>query len=380
MEQEHGTHQRHHDEFQDELVAQVVHGALDELRAVIGGHDLHARGQAVLQLRQAFLDGTDGGQGVLPRAHHHHGAGHLALTVELGDTTPHLRPDAHLGHVTQQDGGAAFVHRQQHLAQVVDALQVAGGAHHVLGLGHLQHRAAALLVGGANGGGDLPQLDAEGTQPVGIHHHLVLLHHAADGGHLGHARHRLQFELEEPVLQGTQLRQVVLARAVHQGVVVHPADAGSVRPEAGTHPLRQALARLVQVFQHPRARPVEIGAVLEQHVDIGIAEEGIAAHGGGARHRQHGGGQGIGDLVLHHPWRLAGEGRTDDDLHIGQVGDGIQRHGAHGDDAPGHQQHRQQHDQEAILDRPADQFDDHVITPSRGSNRCGSRHPHPVPG
>ena len=34
--------------------------------------------------------------------------------------------------------------------------------------------------------------DAVGLQPVGVDVHLVLLAEAADGRHLGHARHRLE--------------------------------------------------------------------------------------------------------------------------------------------------------------------------------------------
>ncbi len=219
-----------------------------------------------------------------------------------------------------------------------------------------------------------------GAQPVRVHHHLVLAHHATDAGHLGHPGQGLQLELEEPVLQGAQLRQVMASRAIHQGVLVDPADTGGIGTKTGRNAGGQAFARLVQVFQHPRTGPVEIGAILEQHVDIGVAEEGIATHRGGTRYRQHGGGERIGDLVLHHPRRLAGEGRADDNLHIGKVGNGIQRRGAHGDDAPGHQQHREQQHQEAVVQGPADQFDDHGFTPARGSSRSGSHHPHPAPG
>src|SRR6266487_1227432 len=44
---------------------------------------------------------------------------------------------------------------------------------------------------------------------------------------------------------------------------------------------------LVQVFEHPRARPVGVGAVLEEDVHEVIAEERIAAHGLRSRHREH---------------------------------------------------------------------------------------------
>jgi hypothetical protein len=52
--------------------------------------------------------------------------------------------------------------------------------------------------------------DAVGGQLVGIEHDLVLAHHAADGGDFGHVGHGLEFVLEEPVLQGTQLARSCL--------------------------------------------------------------------------------------------------------------------------------------------------------------------------
>ena len=56
--------------------------------------------------------------------------------------------------------------------------------------------------------------------------------------------------------------------------------------------------RLVQVLQHPRARPVRVGAVLEQHVDERVSVERIAADRRRARHREH--LVGIGQTELDH--------------------------------------------------------------------------------
>ena len=45
--------------------------------------------------------------------------------------------------------------------------------------------------------------DAIAAQPIGIEHDLVLLDHAADARDFGDARHALQLEAQEPVLQRT---------------------------------------------------------------------------------------------------------------------------------------------------------------------------------
>ncbi len=159
------------------------------------------------------------------------------------------------------------------------------------------------------------------------------------------------------------------AAAVDQRVLVDPADAGGVRPELRLGVGRQPRLHLVQVLQHARARPVQVGAVLEQHVDEGVAEERIAAHRLRARHRQHRRRQRVGDLVLDDARRLAGVGGADDDLHVRQVGQRVERRAQHRDHAPGADHQRGQQHQEAVGDRPADQRGDHGLLP----RCCGRR-------
>ena len=108
----------------------------------------------------------------------------------------------------------------------------------------------------------------------------------------------------------------MLAAAVDQGVLIDPAHAGGIRAQSGGDALGQAILGLVEVLQHARARPVEIGVVLEQHVDEGVAEERVAAHRLRPRDREHRGGQRIGHLVLDDLRRLAGKAGSDDDLGV----------------------------------------------------------------
>ena len=174
----------------------------------------------------------------------------------------------------------------------------------------------------------------------------------------------MQFKLQEPVLQAAQLAQVVLAAAVHQRVLVHPAHAGGVRPKARSSALGQLRGNLAEVLQHPRPRPVQVGAVLEYHVHVGITKKRIAAHVHRARHRQHGGGQRIGHLVFDHLRRLAGKRRFDDHLHIRQVRQGVDGGLAHPVEAPADQQRSDQQHQHPVADGPANQRSDHGLSPS----------------
>ncbi len=364
MEQEHDAHQRHDDELLDQLVREVVHRAVDERGAIVDGDDLHARRQALAQRGELGLDGLDRLQRVLAGAHHDHAAGHLALAVQLGDAAPHLGPELDGGDVAQPHGDARVARRERNLPEVVERLQVAAGAHHVLGLAQLQHRATGLLVGAFERRQHLGLRQVERAQPVRLQHDLELLDHAAHGRDFRHVRQRLQLEAQEPVLQRAQLGQIVAAALVDQRVFVDPADAGGIRTQRRLGGSRQAGLHLVQILQYPGARPVQVRPVFEQHVDERIPEERIAADRLGARHRQHRGSERVSDLVLDDLRRLAGEGRADDDLHVRQIGQRVERRAARRPHSPRRQQHRGQQHQEAVADGSEDEARDHGLPPA----------------
>ena len=154
-------------------------------------------------------------------------------------------------------------------------------------------------------------------------------------------------------------------RPVHERVLIDPAHSGRVRTERRLGARRQPGLHLIQVFQHPRARPVRIRPVLEQDVDEGIAEHRIAANRLRARHRHHGGGERIGDLVFDDARRLPGEGRADDDLRVGQVRYRVQRRAQKGNDAPGRDNQRGKEDEKTVADGPADEPGDHLAPAGR---------------
>jgi hypothetical protein len=100
------TQNGHHQEVFLELVRKVVHGALDELAAVVGGDDFHPLRQAFLQRGQLFAHGGDDRAGVFARTQQHNAAGHLALAVELHQAPAHFRAQADGRHLLQVDGRA----------------------------------------------------------------------------------------------------------------------------------------------------------------------------------------------------------------------------------------------------------------------------------
>ena len=325
VKQENAADDRHDDEFLDELVLEVRDRALDEVRAVVRRDDLHARGQARLELLDLRLHRVDGLERILARTHHDHAARDFAFAVQLRDAAAHLRADLDSRHVPQANRYAGVGRRDRNLAEIVERLQVAGDPHHVLGFPQLQHRAAGFLVGVLDRHRDLAVGDVVGAQPVGIEDDLVLAHHAADARHFRDVRHGLQLVLEKPILQRSQLRQVHLAAAIDERVFVHPADPRGIGAEGRFRLRGQPRLDLVEVLEDPRARPVGIGAILEQDVDEGIAKHREGAHGLRAGHRKHGGRQRVGHLVLDDLRRLARVRGTDDHLHIGQVRNRVER-------------------------------------------------------
>jgi hypothetical protein len=253
--------------------------------------------------------------------------------------------------------------RERDAAKVVQGPQVAARAHHVLGFGQLDDRAAGGLVGLLQCLHHGRLRDAEGAHAVGIEHHLVLAHHAADARYLGNVRYRFQLELQEPVVERSQLTQVPGAAAVDERVLVDPAHAGRVGAEGRIGACRQTALYLIEIFHDTRPGPVRIGLVVEQDVDEGVAEERITAHGLCARDAQHRRRQWIGDEILDDLRRLARKWRAHDHLRVREVGEGVERRLRHRPQACGDQERRGDQDQEAVNDRPSDQGGDHFTAP-----------------
>jgi hypothetical protein len=185
-----------------------------------------------------------------------------------------------------------------------------------------------------------------------------LLDETADGGDFGHAFDGGQLVAQIPVLHRAQFGQVAVGgvEGIHEG----PAHAGGIRAEARGHALRQPAAQAAEIFQHAAARPIGIGAVLENDIDKAESVKGIAAHHLGLRHGEHLGRDGIGDLVLHDLRRLAGPLRVDDHLHVRQVGDGVEGNVAHGIKAAEHEHNRAEKNNEFVLERKIYDAFEHV--------------------
>jgi hypothetical protein len=109
---------------------------------------------------------------------------------------------------------------------------------------------------------------------------------------------------------------------IHDEVLIHPACAGGVGTDHRFGRGGETPRDLLEIFEHTRTCPVEIGAVLEHNEHVGIAEHGRGAHGLHPRRGEQGGHDRVGNLILDDIGRLIPR-RMNDHLDVGNVGQGI---------------------------------------------------------
>jgi hypothetical protein len=185
--------------------------------------------------------------------------------------------------------------------------------------GQLDQPAAHVVVTSAHGFDDRVERQLVGGEARGIYGDLVLAHLAAYRRNLGDAGHALDRVAQEPVLVAAQLIARVLTGAVDQRILKDPADARRVGAKLGLHPRGKLGSNLRQVFENARPRPVDVGAVLEDDIDVAEAEVRVAADGldlGGTEERRD---DRVGDLVLENVG-TAVPARVDDHLGVRKVG------------------------------------------------------------
>jgi hypothetical protein len=185
--QEQPADDRDDDKLLDQLARQVLHRAVDQLRAVISGDDLDTGRKAPLQFRQLGPDGLDRLACVLALAQDDDAARDLAFAVQLGDAAAHLGADLDRGDIAQRDGHAGTGDLERDRAKIIDAAQIARRADHIFGFAQFEDGPAGLLIGTTNGIDGLGVGDAERGKPRRVEQHLIFLHHPADARHLGDA-------------------------------------------------------------------------------------------------------------------------------------------------------------------------------------------------
>ena len=183
---------------------------------------------------------------------------------------------------------------------------------------------------------------------------LVLLDESADARNLGHAVDGLQAELQIPVLDRAELAEVVVLRL--QRVPEHVAHARPLGAEARRDAGGQQGADVVQPLEHARARPVDVDVVVEDDVDEREPEHRLRAHGLQVRQSLQVRRERIRDLILDELRRAPRPVDVDDDLVVGDVGNGIERRAHRRPDADADDDRVEQQDDEAVAGGEVDEF------------------------
>ena len=165
-----------------------------------------------------------------------------------------------------------------------------------------------------------------------------MLDESADGGYLGHSGNRFELVAQIPVLKAAQVGETALVAVVHKRVFIDPSRAGRIRANDGMNVLRQSSRDLLHVFQDARPSPVQVCRVLKDDEDVRIAKHGLSAHGLYVRCGEQSSDNGIGDLVFDEAGRLTRPGRMDNDFHVGDVRQRVERNVTQSPDSRQHQQ------------------------------------------
>ena len=201
--------------------------------------------------------------------------------------------------------------------------------------GDLEHSASGLLIGGAHGGHHVRERDPEAAQAIRVDLHLVLAHEAADRRNLRDPRHAGERVAQVPILETAQLGEIMFAAAIDERVLEDPAHAGRVGPERRRDAFGQAPDGGAHVLEHAAAGPVEIRAVLEDHVHEGEPEERLPAHVAHARRREQHRRDRVGDLILDERRTPARPLAEHDHLDVREIGNRVEGRVQDRVDAPG---------------------------------------------
>ena len=196
-----------------------------------------------------------------------------------------------------------------------------------------------------------------------VHIHLVLLHEAAHGCHLGNPRDALQGELKGVILHGAQFRQVVLPFLIDEGIGKSPAQARGIRAEHRVDIGGDLVSHRLDVLEDTAPRPVDVRSLFEDHIDERRTEEGESADRLDLGRGKECGGYGVGDLVLHQVRAAAGPLGIDDHLGVGEVRQGIERCPLQSPDAPEDSQRGDEDNEKLVPRAPVDDLFNHTGLP-----------------
>ena len=115
MPQENRAYQCDDDELLNQLMRQVFHCTINQFAAVVGGDDVHAAGQAGLELFKLGMHRRDGFPRILATAQNDHAADCLSFTIHLRNAAPYFGAELDIRHIAQQNRHAIHQLERDHL-------------------------------------------------------------------------------------------------------------------------------------------------------------------------------------------------------------------------------------------------------------------------
>ncbi len=119
MEEEYDYDQAHDDHFFDECPFKRLYCAEYEVGTVIRGHDLHSFGQRRFYVIDLLFHTFYHVESIFTVAHDDDSADRLSFPVELGNASPYIGTELHIGDVPYIDGGPVPVRRDRYILNIL---------------------------------------------------------------------------------------------------------------------------------------------------------------------------------------------------------------------------------------------------------------------
>ena len=292
IQEEEEEDDRDHDRAVADGFLEVADGVLDEVALAEHDFDFDSSGQRGPQFGERALDGGADLERVEARRFIH-AEDHAHRAVHAGVAAHRLDAVVELRHVADEDGSVA-----DGLDDGAPELGEVGG--HAEIADHDFARAGVEIAAGGIARGlcdclfQLLESDAVRGEAVRVGLHLHLLHAAANGQHLRHARDALQAPPDLPVGERAQVHRRDLSVGAAQPDEEDFAHERRDRRHARLHPGGERGDHTLRPLLHELARAVDVGAPVEfredqREPDIGIRAQAIqpadALHGGFERLR-----------------------------------------------------------------------------------------------
>src|SRR6185312_5516438 len=105
-------------------------GMFDQLGSVIGGNNLHPRGQRGSDFADSILDPIDHVQGVFSLSHDDDAAGRISHPIQVHNAAANFRAKYYMRDIFDKNGSASGAAADRNVFQILDGFSIAAAADH----------------------------------------------------------------------------------------------------------------------------------------------------------------------------------------------------------------------------------------------------------